>query len=112
MMARMKRAPSRLFPILAVCSALLGACESDYVELSEDLLDGGWGDPAPMLPTCVVDAGIRMDSGTAMDTGTAVDTGTSDSSNGGDAATIDSGSVDAGGSDASVTGPDAGAGNG
>ena len=89
MMARMKRASSRFISIFALGAALLSGCENDYDELTEDLKDGGWGDPAPMLPTCVPPA---MDATTP----TKPDAST------GDAATQDSAVSDAGNGDGST----------
>lgn len=108
MMARMKSVPVRVISIVAVCAALVGACESDYDELAEDLLEPGWGEDAGKLPACTptmdastgggTDAG--QDTGTTSDAGADTGTNGDSGSNGADAGEADTGTPDAGAPDA------------
>jgi len=112
MMARMKRASSRVISIFALGAALLSGCENDYDELTEDLLDGGWGDPAPMLPTCVPPV---MEASTPTPDASTGDASTQDSavSDAGTDAGNGDGSTNADASAAGDTGsPDSGSGDG
>lgn len=95
-----------MISFVAVCAALAGACESDYDDLSDDLLQSGWGEDAgSRLPTCMQPA---MDAATGTDSGGSQDSGTTDAGGGSDSGSNGDGAApDAGGSPDSGT-PDAG----